>query len=400
MKRAIALLGIVLLLGLATAANYDSLNCRLIGHCALPNSLGGDVDGNVACLAATDSGLYVIDVSDPTNPVEVGHLFTPSYATTVDVVGHYAYMADNYGLRVIDISDPAHPTQVSSYRTASGAVGVTVVGNHAYVAAWTSGLYVMDVTDPAHPVKVGHCDTDSARVVTIAGNYAYVADQGETRIIDISDPTNPFNVGSFPSTYYAEGVDVVGHYMYIADGTTIRIVDISDPANPTEAAYYDQLGYAYYIDIVADYAYVANDRRGLRVLDVSDPVHPHEVGYYDTPGYSVTVTKVVGGYAYVTDYDGPDGGLSIIEFYGEEVGVEENRRPPAYGPRLTASIVRGNLCLTEDRGRKTEDRVALLDAAGRKVMELQPGPNDVQHLGPGVYFVSSPGSVAKVVLTR
>jgi hypothetical protein len=31
----------------------------------------------------------------------------------------------------------------------------------------------------------------------------------------------------------------------------------------------------------------------------------------------------------------------------------------------------------------------LLDACGRKVMALVPGPNDVSRLAPGVYFVQS-----------
>jgi len=35
-------------------------------------------------------------------------------------------------------------------------------------------------------------------------------------------------------------------------------------------------------------------------------------------------------------------------------------------------------------------RAILFDAAGRKVMDLVPGPNDVSRLAPGVYFVLFP----------
>jgi len=35
-------------------------------------------------------------------------------------------------------------------------------------------------------------------------------------------------------------------------------------------------------------------------------------------------------------------------------------------------------------------RAVLLDVSGRKAMELQPGPNDVSRLAPGVYFVVTP----------
>jgi hypothetical protein len=33
----------------------------------------------------------------------------------------------------------------------------------------------------------------------------------------------------------------------------------------------------------------------------------------------------------------------------------------------------------------------LLDISGRKVLALRPGPNDVSHLAPGVYFVRTAG---------
>jgi hypothetical protein len=46
----------------------------------------------------------------------------------------------------------------------------------------------------------------------------------------------------------------------------------------------------------------------------------------------------------------------------------------------------------------------LLDICGRKVMELQPGPNDVSRVAPGVYFVrhaeSGGRAVVKVVVQR
>jgi hypothetical protein len=51
----------------------------------------------------------------------------------------------------------------------------------------------------------------------------------------------------------------------------------------------------------------------------------------------------------------------------------------------------------------------LLDIAGRKVLDLKPGPNDVRALAPGVYFVRERSAVSgkrsafaarKVLITR
>jgi len=47
-------------------------------------------------------------------------------------------------------------------------------------------------------------------------------------------------------------------------------------------------------------------------------------------------------------------------------------------------------------------RPALLDAAGRQVMRLKPGANDVDGLSPGVYFIRRDGGTVsrRVVKVR
>jgi len=75
--------------------------------------------------------------------------------------------------------------------------------------------------------------------------------------------------------------------------------------------------------------------------------------------------------------------------------------------RPQATVMRGVLMIG-DRGQKTGDRAALLDASGRKVLDLKPGANDMRHLAPGVYFVREgpqaashkPQAVSKIVITR
>jgi hypothetical protein len=73
-----------------------------------------------------------------------------------------------------------------------------------------------------------------------------------------------------------------------------------------------------------------------------------------------------------------------------------------------ATIVRGVLFVPRDMTEirpGISDRVprpVLLDATGRKVLDLRPGPNDVSRLAPGVYFLGPDGHVpaTKVILQR
>lgn len=65
------------------------------------------------------------------------------------------------------------------------------------------------------------------------------------------------------------------------------------------------------------------------------------------------------------------------------VGIEG--WPSTKGPQLTATIVRDVLF------RADNEPAILLDIAGRNVMSLRPGENDIRHLSPGVYFVCGKG---------
>jgi hypothetical protein len=110
----------------------------------------------------------------------VGFWNTPSYAYDVAVAGSYAYVADGYaGLRVIDISDPTAPLEVGSCSTPGDAHGVAVAGSYAYVADGSGGLRVIDVSDPSALAEVEYWDTPGrASRVAVAEGYVYLGDGG------------------------------------------------------------------------------------------------------------------------------------------------------------------------------------------------------------------------------
>ena len=62
--------------------------------------------------------------------------------------------------------------------------------------------------------------------------------------------------------------------------------------------------------------------------------------------------------------------------------------------RSGGSLVRGRLFSTDKSGS------VLMNAAGRKVLDLHPGTNDVGELPSGIYFVRSRSAVRKVVIAR
>ncbi len=96
---------------------------------------------------------------------------------------------------------------------------------------------------------------------------------------------------------------VTGNYAYVADGAAgLRVIDVSLPSAPAEVGFYDNPGTAYGVAVAGNYAYVSAGDAGLRVIDVSLPSAPTEVGFYDTAGIFAMGVAVVGNYAYVADW--------------------------------------------------------------------------------------------------
>lgn len=380
----------LLLAGVAPA--YDSLNVRLVGRCdSLPDpfAYGVAVQGSYAYVADWTGGLRVLSIADPAHPTEVGFYDTPGHAHGVAVVGAIAYVADgDSGLLIISVADPAHPAEVGHFATLKWAYEVVVVNDLAYVAT-DSGLSIVSVADPAHPSEIGRYDTRYGAVgVAVDGAYAYICNSEGLWVVSISDPTQPTPVGRYIKS--CSDVAVQGTYAYVGAGWSgLRVVSIADPADPVEVGFLaDTADCASTSAVSGDYVYVVSggagpDQRGLLVISVADPANPVEVGFHRYGRHCVALS---GGYVYC----GYTASLVILQFYGG--GVEETANVEVRTPSVGPTVVRGVL-RTEDRGPQTEDRAELLDIGGRKVADLVPGPNDVRHLSPGVYFVRQASSV-------
>jgi hypothetical protein len=307
-----------------TNANWDStaglttmwpFETSLAGSVYTPYEAHGvAISGDYAYVGDFQSGLQVIDISDPANPTIVGSYNTPGDAWGVAIAGDYAYVADDGGLQVIDISDPTSPTFAGSYTTPGSAIDVAISGDYAFVTDYYQGVQVIDIADPSSPSLAGTYNTpDRAYGIDIAGDLAFVADSFTGLVIlDISDPTNPDTVRICDTPSDANGVDVAGDYAYVADGTSgIQVIDISDPTSPFIAGSYVPLpnNNAWDVVVSGDYAYMAQGFSGLQVIDISDPTSPGPSENFNTPGNSFSVV-VSGEFAYVADYTF---GLQVIE---------------------------------------------------------------------------------------
>jgi len=154
---------------------------RQVGECTIkPSAIA--VQGDLAYLASS-CHLAIADISDPANPSVIGcceNTFS-AWAPAVTVADGYAYKAAwETGLIVVDVTQPTSPREVAVVPVPAEVHAVAVSGRYAYVSASEAGLYVLDISKPAMPVVVGVYPTWGAAMgADLAGDLIYLCDYGK-----------------------------------------------------------------------------------------------------------------------------------------------------------------------------------------------------------------------------
>ena len=186
------------------------------------------------------------------------------------------------------------------------ALKIMVSGNYAYLVVndTTANFKVIDVSNPAAPFEVGSLNlTGTPSNIFVSGSYAYVSsnnDAGEMYIIDISTPSSPSLTGSFNAagTSDATGVYVVGTTAYLTriisgPNPEFIIINAAIPSLPTELGSLNLPGGSpQEVVVVGTFAYLANtaDGQEFQVINVSVPAVPSLAASLNLPGNNNGVT--------------------------------------------------------------------------------------------------------------
>ena len=285
----------------------DPSNPVELGRISGGNSIWRDLkywDRHVYIGTEASDGVKVVSVNDPDNPTLVSTIsdFGNSHNIHIDADGYlYVVGASSNDVWIYDLTMPAFPQLVGTW---SGEYlhDIEVYNNKLYGAAIYSGLfYIVDVSDKTNPTTLVSYNTGGGYIsthdcaVTYDEHYLITGDEttgGHIKIWDISDygninlvseyMTNPSH--SAHNLYVRPETDLL-IISYYADGT--RILDISDPTNPVEAAYYDTSNIeGLYVGNWGTYAYlpsgyiISSDiETGMYILATSLLIAPPEMEY-------------------------------------------------------------------------------------------------------------------------
>ncbi|HEY98380.1 MAG TPA: hypothetical protein G4O16_09410 [Dehalococcoidia bacterium] len=235
---------------------------------------------------------------------------------------------------IFDTEDPFSPQLISMITPEQpGERGViadscAVSGNILYSFLFgEKGLWLVDISDPSNPVDLGIVPVEATRNLMVADGIAYASGQfydGVT-IVDVSDIENIREIARIDLTSRDCFLEVCDGYLYVGIGQTLTVYDVSDPACPEMLCNYelnvpeglvrefpfwdpesemDESPWANLANIIdllsyGNYLFVTFGAGQLRVIDVSDPANPEEVNDFELGGFVIAMT-LRGDTLYVT----------------------------------------------------------------------------------------------------
>jgi hypothetical protein len=215
----------------------------------------------------------------------------------------YVYVSDKYeGLVLIQVGTMIDGNPLNNYLKRelafnpdgllTGATSVSIVGTYAYVCC-DAGLVVVDIDDPKCPKVTAVVDgrfVHKPKAVQAQFRYAFLVDEEGIKVLDITDLARPRPVSKLrvPDCH---NIYLARTYAYVAAGHRgLMILDISRPDTPRIDQVFDaggqlndtrdvKLGITY----VSEFAYIADGKNGMRVVQLTGPDTPGNDGFSPRP---------------------------------------------------------------------------------------------------------------------
>lgn len=128
-----------------------------VSHLTLPTPPHDMAVDETTLYMGTWNEINTVDVSDPTNPRPGDKISTPGCAWGVERSGQYLYIADcAAGMRIIDVSNPTEPLEAGFYDDMMFTPkDITIEDGRAYIPQGVDGLLILDIVSPTELEVVG-----------------------------------------------------------------------------------------------------------------------------------------------------------------------------------------------------------------------------------------------------
>ncbi|HVT02761.1 MAG TPA: hypothetical protein VHL58_05220, partial [Thermoanaerobaculia bacterium] len=182
------------------------------------------------------TGFHVLDVTDPTHPVQTTGLRNDSHGGPTGVltaVPTAVYIGVSDGIKIADLADPHH-TVVTATGIGGGFTDAQIVQStsaHPALLALPGleSLRLFDLTTPAMPVEISSILLPPGGAESVAGDLLYITNpRGELYVVSVANAAQPQIVFAGNGLNSPTQTSAAGGLLAIADTYSLKIY--TDPA--------------------------------------------------------------------------------------------------------------------------------------------------------------------------
>jgi hypothetical protein len=260
---------------------------------------------DLAYVLPLDSGLHILDITDPTVPSIVSRLWVADGPTGLCSLAEGKLLVaeragTHYAIEVLDITDPSSAFVYSDIDVADSPEFISLEGASLLVSQVDSAV-IIDVSDDMNLQQLGTVNV-GATVATVGlhNNFAYAAKLPTgVKVYDVSTPTVPLYATTISTDFVVMDFTFTGDYMYLATGMGVSVYDVSNPYAPVEQPEYFVGEYTKETMIIGDVLYIVS-KNTLETADITDPTSPAYLGDVEIePVLDLTDISIEGDYAYL-----------------------------------------------------------------------------------------------------
>jgi len=276
-------------------------------------------EGDYLYLANCDSGVKIINISDPEEMTLVQSVPVFDWSRGLVIQGNYLFTTDWWGfVYTIDISTPENAFIAATFEATDFLVGcgeIRAYSHSLFLSSYGEGVHVLDLTDPLNLSIAATYDVPAASYgIEKRNNFLYVgAFTDGLRIVDISDVYDPLDVNSafLPSPVW--GLTLYDSLVVAPDirESDVYFMDVSDPTDPEIVGIADHI--CQDVTTIDTLLVCTINPGGFEISDISDVTNPEPLGSLNL-GWRVRGVVCKDNYAYVSrvDMNGPDS-VSVID---------------------------------------------------------------------------------------
>ncbi len=250
-------------------AGYKSYDIKLSGNYAFINQVAKN-------WSPGNAGIRILNISDVSNPFEAGFYQMEYSPESYTVYNNLLFLSGiDSGLKIVDVSNPGTPSEIGTYLENKIINDLFVSGNYLFasenIGPDSNGvIHILDISSLPNVNEIAYFDTDyPVNKIFVKDNLIFtvtrIYNTSNFKIFDISDITNPTLISQYPGG----GFDLIvkDNFAYVIDEDLCSVIDISDASNPVLKGFFTNPGtFDWYLSVSGNDIYMISNNKGLYIL--------------------------------------------------------------------------------------------------------------------------------------